>query len=585
MRICPRCSELFPDDATFCAFDAVELTKATDPFLGRTIAGRFRLIKKLGAGGMSTVYLARHVMIDRLSAIKILRPDFALNPHHRERFLREARAVNRINHRNIVEITDFGETGELAYLVMEFVEGESLLEHVQRGRLPWERASRIGAQISSALARAHQMNVIHRDLKPENVMLVQLPDLPDLVKLTDFGIAKILDAPAITFTEQMFGTPGYIAPEYLEGKAADARADLYALGVVLYEMVSGVLPYDARGQSEKLLKPLTAAPIPLTERMEGLPPVPPEYEALTLRLLAKSPEDRPQDAFAVQDTLADLLRRRAGATGPSLLPPRGAPPSPVFVPAPVPRPASSAPVTPAVATPQAAVDPTAATPFGNVPIASPVGRDASPTIADEPPPPPTAQLGGNDAAALSSRWAAALAALDVSIARALSAGGERAKRAERAQASADRVRELVRSVDRGTRKVAEYQAKVDRLAAEGREFRANLGRAIDELSHDRSRERVHQAALAAAAHPSSPPASMASTTALDGARRQASAVEQDLTFQIDELQRQLDQKNANLDEEFTEATALLEGAIGAVRRMTHELVKTLDEASTIVMGK
>ncbi|MGH7286341.1 MAG: serine/threonine protein kinase, partial [Polyangiaceae bacterium] len=221
MRICPRCSELYPDEAAFCPFDGIELKRATDPFLGRTIAGRFRLIRKLGSGGMSIVYLARHVLIERLSAIKILRQDLSLHPNHRERFLREARAVNRINHRNIVEITDVGEVDGAAYLVMEYIEGDSLLSHIQRGPLPWERAARIAWQIASALGRAHQMNIIHRDLKPENVMILSTPDFPDLVKLTDFGIAKILDAPALTFSEQMFGTPGYIAPEYLEGLTPD----------------------------------------------------------------------------------------------------------------------------------------------------------------------------------------------------------------------------------------------------------------------------------------------------------------------------------------------------------------------------
>src|ERR1700689_1453503 len=127
MKLCPRCDESFPDDAAFCPFDAQALVRNTDALIGRTLAARYRLIRRLGVGGMATVYLARHVMIDRLSAIKILRQDLSLNPAHRERFLREARAVNRINHRNIVEITDFGETDGAAYLVMEYIPGDSLL--------------------------------------------------------------------------------------------------------------------------------------------------------------------------------------------------------------------------------------------------------------------------------------------------------------------------------------------------------------------------------------------------------------------------------------------------------------------------
>ena len=133
------------------------LEKSTDPLVGRTIAARYRVLKRLGAGGMAHVYLARHVIIERLCAIKVLRQDLALNPANRERFLREARAVNRINHPNIVEITDYGEVEGLAYLVMEYVEGDSMLGHLQRGPLAWPRVAHLAAQVASALARAHQM--------------------------------------------------------------------------------------------------------------------------------------------------------------------------------------------------------------------------------------------------------------------------------------------------------------------------------------------------------------------------------------------------------------------------------------------
>ena len=196
MKICPRCSDLFGDDAAFCPHDGEVLEKSKDRFLGRTIAARYRLIRRLGSGGMSVVYLARHELIARLSAIKILRPELSLVAEHRERFLREARAVNRINHENIVEITDVGESDGIAYLVMEFIEGDSLLAHVQRGRLPWPRAARIGMQVASALARAHQMGIIHRDLKPENILLVKKDEADtasEHVKLTDFS-QKLLTA-------------------------------------------------------------------------------------------------------------------------------------------------------------------------------------------------------------------------------------------------------------------------------------------------------------------------------------------------------------------------------------------------------
>lgn len=560
MKICPSCAELYPDDGAFCPLDGVGLKKATDPYLGRTIAGRFRLIRRLGAGGMSAVYLARHVMIDRLSAIKILRQDLGLDPNHRERFLREARAVNRINHRNIVEITDLGELDGLAYLVMEYIAGESLLTHIQRGGFSWDRAAKVGLQIASALGRAHQMGVIHRDLKPENVLLLQAPDMLDQVKLTDFGIAKILDAPALTFSEQMFGTPGYIAPEYLDGKSPDGRADLYALGVVIYEMLTTVLPYDARGQSELLLKPLTTAPIPPSTRVAGLPP---ELESLVLSLLARQPEDRPADAFIVVDALTEMLRRCAPSTKSSM--------TPRDLEAPLPPP-----------------------------------RDISPTIADVESQTKdlhvTANVGGLHASAMTTRWAAALKELEVTIERARgSSDASRATKAGRASDLAERARELIANVERASRRVADSQAKVDRLEASGREFKATLGRALDELVRDRSRERAHHAAIqprqtsvvppsnralrATASHTPAERESDANAwegVALAAEEQRMSAVERDLTFQITELELRLEVENVQLDRALAEGTGMLEGAISAVRQLTNELVRTLDDAASLV---
>src|SRR5271156_3840810 len=190
MKLCPSCAEPFSDEASYCPFDGATLVRNADPLVGRTLAARYRLVRRIGTGGMGVVYLARHVMIDRLSAIKILRQDLGLSPAHRERFLREARAVNRINHPNIVEINDFGEDGPIVFLVMEYVEGESLMAAVERGPMDCRRALAIALQIGSSLARAHELGVIHRDLKPENVLLFVRDDV-EIVKLTDFGIAKI----------------------------------------------------------------------------------------------------------------------------------------------------------------------------------------------------------------------------------------------------------------------------------------------------------------------------------------------------------------------------------------------------------
>lgn len=276
------------------------------PLLGRTIAERYRLIATLGSGGMATVYLARHVLIDRLSAIKVLHTELDQDPVGRDRFLREARAVNRINHPNIVEISDYGEADGLAYLVMEYVPGESLGRLLDRGAIGWKRAAAIGIQIASALGRAHQMGIIHRDLKPTNVLVVTQRDGTDLIKLTDFGVAKMLDAPSLTSSTIALGTPGYVAPEYVELGQLDARADLFALGVILYEAVSATLPFTVSDDAS-LSASARAEPVPLAERT---PSVPRAFAEVISTLLARDPDDRPRDGFEA----AELLRRALQAT-------------------------------------------------------------------------------------------------------------------------------------------------------------------------------------------------------------------------------------------------------------------------------
>ena len=307
MKVCPRCSELYPDDAEQCPKDDTPLQRVLDPLIGKTVGGRFRLIQRLGSGGMSSVYLARHVLIDRLMAIKTLRRDLSRDPVQRDRFLREARAVNRINHANIVEISDFGETEDgLVYLVMEYVPGDPLLTLMGDGPLPSLRALDIAEQCAGALARAHQMGVIHRDLKPENILIVQRRDRRDFVKLLDFGIAKILDAPSLTGSQQIFGTPGYIAPEYIQSTEIDGRADIYSLGCILYEMVTGALPFDYEYPGDLLVKHVTEPPVLPSVRF---PSVEPPVEELILKCLVKDPDQRFRDAFHFINELGRVRER------------------------------------------------------------------------------------------------------------------------------------------------------------------------------------------------------------------------------------------------------------------------------------
>jgi serine/threonine-protein kinase len=546
MKLCPRCSESFADDASFCPFDGTLLVRNEDPLVGRTLSARYRLVRRLGTGGMALVYLARHVMIDRMSAIKILRHDLGMSASHRERFLREARAVNRINHPNIVEITDFGESDGLVFLVMEYVEGESLLSALRRGRFVWPRAARVASQVASALGRAHELGVIHRDLKPENVLLTTRAG-QDVVKLTDFGIAKILDAPALTFSEQRFGTPGYIAPEYAEGAPADPRGDLYALGVVLYEALTGTMPFDGKG-AELLAAPLREAPVKPSARVDGIPA---ELEELTLRLIARDPRDRPRDAFVVVDTLADLLRRLAGSARP---------------------PARDDTVEDA-------------------------GRDSTATGAGAPPHMPsqpqlTEEIAALPTAEIAARWHGLLTELRKHLDAARRERGVDDAAVLRAGELGEHATALVTALERAKATVADHQSRVDRLETHGRAFRGTLGHAIDTLSRDRSRERAHLDAIAARregidqdgasglADPRARDSLLWERAALEAEETRAQLVEQDLGFQTEALQRQLAAQNEQLDVDLLDATGRLEGALAALRRMTGDLIRTLAEAAT-----
>lgn len=560
MKICSKCAEVFPDDAGFCPFDGGALAKRTDPWLGKVIASRYRLHKRIGSGGMSVVYLARHVLIERTSAIKILSQRLGTSPAHRERFLREARAVNRINHPNIVEITDVGETDGLAYLVMEYVDGESLLDVIGAHALGWHRAARIAIQIASALARAHQAGVIHRDLKPENVML--LPSFAeDAVKLMDFGIAKLVDLPQITLSEQLFGTPGYIAPEYVAGETIDTRADLYALGVMIYEMVSRRLPFDGKTPTELLLQPLQELPTPLSSRGVS---VPHEVEDLVMRLLERDPSKRPHDAFAVHDTLLEALARNP-EDGARLSKPPSTPTAP--------RPSRLLTELPPGAPPREDDESRKTIVTSREELSSPDAIGA-PSPSEEDP---------------SARAQRAIDELDRKVDASRRSGSMAfATAGARAKAIGDAARELVPRLERAAARVHEQQPALDRLEAEGRAFRAQLGHAIDELVRDRSRERAHrdaiavrrQAMLQAPSNQAEDGAWETSMLAEEEAR--AARTVSDLGFQIDALQRALDAKNAEHDEAIVRAAGELEGSLLATRQLVREISHTVDEAMAIM---
>jgi serine/threonine-protein kinase len=293
MKTCPQCGLRYPQESTFCFVDGATLAAAKDARIGTTVGGRYVLESVVGEGGMATVYRARHKLVDRPCAVKVLAAQLTADGTICERFRREARHAQRIAHPNIIEIFDQGTTDDGApFLVMELLEGTSLADLVARGALPLDRVLSIGIQMSRALARAHDFEVIHRDLKPENVFVMQ----GDRVKLLDFGIARCAQDARLTGLGEVFGTPQYMAPERGTSIDAGPPADLYALGVVLYETLSQEVPYDAPNAASILVKHMKA---PVPHLRDKVPSVPPALDKLVFQLMAKDPSDRPVDAHAV----------------------------------------------------------------------------------------------------------------------------------------------------------------------------------------------------------------------------------------------------------------------------------------------
>jgi serine/threonine-protein kinase len=302
---CPRCRLRFSADVQHCPMDGEALTRLADPWVGRSIAGRYLVENKIGGGGMGVVYRGRHQVIDRPVAIKFLHPRFTQDPKSRQRFLGEARAANQINHEHIIDITDFGETEDgLVYLVMEYLQGRTLEDEIARGAMEPPRALHIAAQTAAGLARAHELDVFHRDVKPGNVFLTKRGSDPDFVKLLDFGIARFERESRITDAGTLMGTPEYLAPEQMQGQVGPL-SDLYALGCVLFEMLTGRPPFTGN-MSEVLIKHLRDPPPLASSVKAGLAP---EIDALLLQMLSKEPSKRHRDAFHVKDDLSALIER------------------------------------------------------------------------------------------------------------------------------------------------------------------------------------------------------------------------------------------------------------------------------------
>jgi predicted Ser/Thr protein kinase len=353
LKICPQCGTEYELDQRFCPKDGSTLRAqggATADLIGSIIADRYHVLKKLGEGGMGTVYLAEHVKMGRKSAVKVMNPGMVNDADAIGRFNREAANASKISHPNVAAVYDFGETTDgLIYLAMEYIEGPSLTKVIEEsGALPPLRAADIARQASEALAVAHDMGIVHRDLKPDNIMLTKNRDGSDCVKVVDFGIAKAVNSEAqkVTKTGLVVGTPEYMSPEQLAGDKLDGRSDTYSLGLVAFAMMTGKLPFPAETVQESMIARLTDKPKLLSE-MKPEVQWSEQVQAVMDKVLERDLNLRYQSA---NEFGRDLYKTVSGGVRPS-----GATKMvTAFVPSPRPAPAAAG-AAPAAATPPKAI--------------------------------------------------------------------------------------------------------------------------------------------------------------------------------------------------------------------------------------
>jgi eukaryotic-like serine/threonine-protein kinase len=331
MLHCPICGRQYPLEVRVCPEDNSPLqadstiadAAPVDPLIGFTLDDKYRIEARLGIGGMGTVYRARHLLIDRAVAVKVLSPRFVEDDAAQMRFRREAKAAGRLQHQNAVAVTDFGQTAEgYVYIVMELLEGHTLREVLAKeAPLDTARAVALMLQTSAAVAAAHEAGIIHRDLKPANIFIVHNSELPSVVKVLDFGIAKLAadtleedEAHTLTQVGAMIGTPRYMSPEQCDGVELTPAADVYSLGVILYEMLTGIVPFSGSTPLAIAMKHTSELPRPPREFVTSIPAT---LEAVVLHALEKAPENRPADAAEFRRELlitAERLGLEHGAT-------------------------------------------------------------------------------------------------------------------------------------------------------------------------------------------------------------------------------------------------------------------------------
>ncbi|MGA9521505.1 MAG: serine/threonine-protein kinase, partial [Myxococcaceae bacterium] len=313
---CPKCLQSLEDSANFCPAcgeDLRGLSPTADtmsgPWTGKVIDGRYRLMEKLGEGGMGTVYKVEHVRMGKILALKVLRPDLAIDKKLKARFHQEARVVSKLSHPNTIQVFDFGELDDGSlYIAMEFLAGRDLMWRLRtHGPFNEERAIAIGIQALSSLAEAHELDIIHRDIKPANIMLLRRKDGTDTVKVLDFGIAKLNEGESrkhITGVADFLGTPMYMSPEQGAGEALDARSDLYSVAAMLFELVTGRGVFEGPTAMSIVTQHMSAPP-PKFAQVAPDRLISPAFEAVIRKALSKKREDR----YASADQMREALER------------------------------------------------------------------------------------------------------------------------------------------------------------------------------------------------------------------------------------------------------------------------------------
>jgi eukaryotic-like serine/threonine-protein kinase len=332
MKQCIECKRAYEDSNTFCVFDGQRLVSVEpeDPFIGLEIDGKYKIESKIARGGTGMVYKAMHMQLNTPVAIKIIHPHLANDPKAVERFRREALLTMKIRHTNAIAIMDFGITKikmpeksigdfkisgietKTVYVVMELLQGDTLEQRlISKGHFSLQETNNVIQQICNALAIAHDHSIVHRDLKPDNIFFHKDEDR-EIVKLVDFGIARFLgkvddeeEATRLTQAGFVVGTPFYMSPEQCGGLEIDTRSDIYSLGIIIYRMLTGVLPFDGKKAGIIVMKHISEKPKPIYEAKSGLPAI---VNAVVMHTLAKKPADRPQNPRELSQELTAAIQ-------------------------------------------------------------------------------------------------------------------------------------------------------------------------------------------------------------------------------------------------------------------------------------